>query len=416
MDAKILDGLDEELRMPKAWIEGAKKEGAVKILASWDADQFRILASPFRERYPFAKISFTRAGRYDRGVKSFIALKAGRVMADLITSPGGDWVKFKEFGGLANLKVLPNFARLPAQNREPDGWWAGQKIAYRCIAYNTKLVKKSQMPKRWEDLLSNPFWRKGNLAMPNRPNLWLSMLWLKKGPAWTTDFMKRIFDEVKPQLRKEGSSATIALTVAGELPATVAAAAYRVTQYASKGAPIAWHCPEPVPLAISLVMMIKKSKVPNSAYLFLNWYLSKEGQLAQFAADSSIPVHKAFYQNPRFLPYPKEIIGKAVAIRDEERMRTEYPKLMAVYDPLWQGHSGEKIITVKAKIKAVKRGGRRIEFEVKGKTHTASISGRRTPVFVNGAQTKRRSIKPGMICEIVYPGDKGEAKRVSCKK
>ena len=31
MDASILSGLDKELAVPKAWVEGAKKEGTVNV-------------------------------------------------------------------------------------------------------------------------------------------------------------------------------------------------------------------------------------------------------------------------------------------------------------------------------------------------------------------------------------------------
>ncbi|MCH8918484.1 MAG: hypothetical protein IIC52_10550, partial [Proteobacteria bacterium] len=35
----ILKGLDQELKIPAAWVAGAKKEGPLKLGGTWDAEQ-----------------------------------------------------------------------------------------------------------------------------------------------------------------------------------------------------------------------------------------------------------------------------------------------------------------------------------------------------------------------------------------
>ncbi len=69
---------------------------------------------------------------------------------------------------------------------------------------------------------------------------------------------------------------------------------------------------------------------------------------------------------------------------------------------------------VKAKIIAVKRGGRRVSFQVKGKTHTVRVSGRRTELTRKGEYIARKELKPGMICEFTYPANKKVAKSITC--
>ena len=78
--------------------------------------------------------------------------------------------------------------------------------------------------------------------------------------------------------------------------------------------------------------------------------------------------------------------------------------------------AGKKMKTVTAKITAKKRGGRRMFFNVKGKTHKIKISGSRTDVLLNGEMSSRGEVKVGMTCKIVYPGNGKEAKSISCKK
>ncbi|HTI88857.1 MAG TPA: extracellular solute-binding protein [Alphaproteobacteria bacterium] len=345
-DASILSGLDHELVMPQAWIDGVKREPELKILAAWDPKQFREMSAPFRERYPYVKVNYTRGGLLERGNKALMAYQSGRYIADIITSASNVWIDFKEIDGLVDLRTLPNFALLPPENRDDHtGLWIGQKITFRCMAYNTRLVPKEHLPKTWDNLTTDPFWRNGKLAVPDRPSLWLSMLWDAKGPEWATSFMTKMFTEVKPQLRKEGSSAVVGLTAAGETPAFIGAAEYRVKEYAEKGAPVSLHCPEPIPVGVSQLMMLKGSPAPNGAAMFLNWFLSREGQLAQYAGDWSLPVHKDLEKDPRFLPFPDEVVGKSLAVRDEERIRSEYPKMMAVYEPLWKAAGGGALPT-----------------------------------------------------------------------
>lgn len=417
LGAEILAGLDAELEVPAQWREKAKAEGKLDIFGAWDPPQFRKLSAAFRERFPEVQLSYVRGGRYDRGVKTLLALKQGRYMADIIISPGGDWVNFKDIDALEDLRVLPNFKRLDDNMREPGGLWVGQKVAFRCMVYNTDKVKKAELPKTWDDLLTDPRWRGGKLGVPNRPNLWLSMLWLKNGPDWTRNFMTRLFTDVKPQLRKEGANAMIALTVAGEFDAAVAAAEYRVQQYQERKAPVAFHCPTPVPMAISILMVLKDNPHKYSSLIFTNWFLSKEGQIAQYAANNAIPVRADLASRKQFMPYPEEVLGKPIAIRDEGALRTEYPKLVAYYDPLWKkaggGKSG-KLITIDVKLTGVERAGRVVTYDLKGKPGEARISARRTTVTIDGAKAKRGGLKAGMNCKITY--SKGaSAASVHCK-
>src|SRR5690348_8094189 len=56
----IMSGIDKELQVPPAWLTGARHEGAVKILGSWDNGQFAKMVAPFKERYPFIALEYSR--------------------------------------------------------------------------------------------------------------------------------------------------------------------------------------------------------------------------------------------------------------------------------------------------------------------------------------------------------------------
>ena len=332
----ILQGWEAEHAVPADWIANAKKTGKLRIIGTWNPKEFNTMAKPFRERYPLLEINYVRGSSNTRTQQPLIAFKQGRHVADVLTGIGGAIFLFKEADALENLRDLPNFANIPEGMGSLNGIWAGIRTRYWCMSYNTNLMKKEDMPKRWEDLITSNRLHNGKLALGRLPQLWILPLWGNKGEAWTTDYVKKIFSEVKPQLRKEGMDALVSLVVAGEFDAAVASADYRVWQIAEKGAPAAWHCPEPVPVAISEAGVLKGSPNVHAGKMFLNWLLSKEGQLSQYNTSKETPVHKAL-QNKGFSPFPKEIEGKAIAFRSPELLDGSEEKMFKLWTPLWGG-------------------------------------------------------------------------------
>ncbi len=209
------------------------------------------------------------------------------------------------------------------------------------MGYNTGKVKKEDLPKTWDDLLTNADWRNGNLAVSNHASAWLLALWGGKGEEWGANFTRRLFNEVKPQQRKEGMTATTALTVAGEFHANLPAPEWRVKGYVMKGAPIGYHCPSPVPVTLSQIVMLNKAANKNGAKVFINWMLSREGQILQYADSYAVPVHKAL-QSDKFVPFADTIIGKPHLIRDDTLLGGEMHKRMQkLWDANWTSPVGK---------------------------------------------------------------------------
>lgn len=419
MDASVLKGLDEELTMPPEWIEGAKKEGKVTYFGTFGLSEWPEFIAPFEARYPFIKVDHQRGTRLGRVDKPLIAYKEGRVIVDVIAAIAGQMKAFKEADALMDLRVLPNFKRVDEDLRAKDGLWVGEKVKYWCIAYNTNFIKKTDLPKTWDDLLTNKAFGNRNLGVSDRPHNWILPLWTSKGPDYTRKFIDRFFQEVKPQARKEGARAIVALTVAGEFHASLPATDYRVADFAEKGAPVAWHCPEPAPVTVSELVIIKGTKVPNAAKVFMNWYLSREGQIAQYYATGGAPVHRGL-QDIGFSSYPEAIKGKKLAVRSPESLEDEFTLALKAWHAAWE-RAGGQVDTPKASSKVatsltqILKGGRELAFKVGAGEHKVKISGTRTQISLNGKAVRRNKLKQGMACNITYSGDGSEAKVVACK-
>ena len=342
LDPSILKGVDQELQVPPSWTEGAKKEGKLMVRSTpITPKELKLFLAPFKERYPFIDVDYFGANRRSRTIKTLEAYKGGRYLADLVANVGTFVVEFEKAGGVEDLRSIPGLKNLPEGLKDPEGAWAGSYTIYWCIAYNTRLVSKRDLPKRWEDLLTNPRWRGGNLALGNRPNLFAANLWLAKGERWTKDFLTRLFTEVKPQLRKEGMNALPQLAAAGEFHAVIPShykSPYVLTQ---DGAPVSFFCPEPVPAAVGgSAIIIKGAPNLNAAKIFMNWLLSKEGQIAQHAATLWTPAHRDLVRK-EFLPFADQILGKEQSFTNPSVVREFMPNLFEFWNNLWLKGGGK---------------------------------------------------------------------------
>ena len=337
LESSLLDGLDAELDVPTAWLDGAKREKELIVSGTWEPKEFQEMTAPFKERYPFVNLRYERTGTSGRGMQVLVALGEGRVIADVVTAIGDAIFYFIEMKALADLRDLPGFNNLTKDQVAADGTWIPHKLSFRCLAYNTDKVKPVDLPQMWGDLIVDPRWGDGNLALTNNPATWLLGLWVKNGEKWGEDFTRNLFEKVKPQRRKEGLTALTGLTVAGEFHASLPSPEWVAQQYVQKGAPLGYHCPSPVPVTVSQIAMLEKSPHKNAARLYVNWMVSREAQIVQYATSSAVPVHKAL-QSPRFVPFADTIVGKPAIVRDDAMLVSDTNKRMnAMWDGYWTG-------------------------------------------------------------------------------
>ncbi len=347
LDPAMLDNIESEVQVPESWITKAREEGKLRIFEVATSKQMKAFLAPFKERYPFIDVKHPDSSRRVRTIKTLFAYKTGRILADIVVSVSSQLAAYKEADALEDLRSIPNMRYLAEGTKDPKGFWVGFETNYYCMAYNTKLVKKQELPKEWEDLINNPIWRDGNLALVNRPNLWAVQLWKTKGEKWTKNFLTQLLTEVKPQFRKEGLSAGLELTAAGEFHAVIPAVHPFTYQRSLAGAPVSFSCPEPVPSAVNDLIILKGAPNTYAAKVYINWLLSREGQLARYFARSASPVRKDL-SRPEFIPFADQILGKEVSFRDPGLETKVLPALTEFWNNLWLRGGG-----------ALRRGRRR---------------------------------------------------------
>ena len=72
LDTTILSDIDKELEVPKAWMDGARKEAKLRIFSTLDRGQADSFFRPFKKRYPFIIMEYSRASHEDRAVRTLI--------------------------------------------------------------------------------------------------------------------------------------------------------------------------------------------------------------------------------------------------------------------------------------------------------------------------------------------------------
>lgn len=312
-------GLSKELQVPKAWIEGARREGKVVIYGSDSPQDMRATAHAFNQRYPFIAIDFTNAPTVVRFEKVLLSAKQGKPMADLVTAIGGRSAAYVDSGVLMDLSDLPVWSSYPNKDKLRGKYIAGPFVRHWGLAYNTQFVAKSDVPATWDDLL-RPKWKGKVAANSITRSVTFTPLWYAWGAERATKFLEKLIGNGL-QNRKEGADATVQLLAAGEFHLLITAAEYQVYQDNRKGSPVDWVALDPLPTTSGgLIGALKDAAHPNALRVYVNWILSEEGQRAYSSATSFFPVHpKLAGLTPNWKDWAKRTAGKRKAVRTLEQ-------------------------------------------------------------------------------------------------
>ena len=108
------------------------------------------------------------------------AFKEGRYLTDIVMGLSGNVYLFRNANAFHSLADIPTYkSAVPDATKQKDHIAAATRSRYWCMSYNTKRVKKSDLPKTWDDLVNchkQPKWSetiaqsdpKGTKRVPKR--------------------------------------------------------------------------------------------------------------------------------------------------------------------------------------------------------------------------------------------------------
>jgi len=254
-------------------IEGAKKEGELVWYTTMGVSDSKPLLDVFKKKYPFVKTQFFRSGG-DRTMNRIITeTRAGRWQFDVVSN-GGIRINILVQHKLISPYVSPEAKAYAKEFKDPKGNWTGIYNNYYVIGYNTELVSKAEAPKLWEDLL-DPKWR-GRISIDQHDSPWYATLLAAWGKEKTQKYMRGL---AKQQIQwRRGHTLIAQLMAAGEFPVAIVYA-HRIGDMKKKGAPVEWiNTLDPIVVSVIGIGLSARPKNPNTAKLFIDFVLSKEGQ------------------------------------------------------------------------------------------------------------------------------------------
>jgi iron(III) transport system substrate-binding protein len=266
--------------------EGARKEGALVIYSGMIVNQLlRPLTEAFEKKYPFIKTRYYRGDSNQLIIKVLAEIQANSLVADVVEGSGMS-------AAVGGAKIVlpfysPLFDELRNEDIAPDRTWAATRLRYIGLGYNTSFISKSDAPKNYEDLL-NPKW-KGRMAWNAGSDasgalITIGTLLATWGEQKTDAYMAKLArQDITPLV--VSNRQVVDQVILGEYWIGVGISAHHPIISASRGAPSATVLFDPVPSLIDCVQVIKGTKHPHAAMLFVDFILSSQAQSMMQAAE-----------------------------------------------------------------------------------------------------------------------------------
>ena len=250
-------------------LEGAKREGTLTLYSNMPTDDNKALVGAFEAKYGI-KVNLYRASSEEIRQRVLNEARARRYEVDFIlnNSPAMEALNAEKL--LYEVKS-PYMADLMPSAIPPYRTWAGFCLNLLVSAYNTNLVKKADLPKRYDDLL-DPKW-KGRIAIEADDSDWFAGLVSNMGEERGIKLFRAIAETNGFSIRK-GHTLMANLISAGELPLALTIFNYTAEQLKKRGAPVDWLPLDPLVSHPNAVALAANAPRPYAAVLLFDFMLS----------------------------------------------------------------------------------------------------------------------------------------------
>jgi iron(III) transport system substrate-binding protein len=315
-----------------ALVDAARKEGKLAFYTAMDLPVAEKLAKTFEARFPGIAVRVERSGAERVFQRIGQEQDSGIHAVDVVNSADAShFIVWKRNGWLAPYLPEEVAKYFPADYFDPDGLYATTRVWLSSLGYNTNLVKPTEAPKSFADLL-DPKWS-GKIV--------------KAHPAYSGTIMTATFQMVrdigwgyfeklaKQKVMQVQSSTDPPKKLAlGERAIMADGNDYNLVQLKEAGQPVEVVYPtEGTPLVTGPSGVFKSAPNPNAARLFQNWIHTLDGQqvLVDYAAQHS--VHAQIKEKPGRIRLADIKLTKddpAGVERASEEIKAHYSKIFGV--------------------------------------------------------------------------------------
>jgi len=252
--------------------EGARREGSVLLYTT--GTQIKLLIDRFEQKYPYLRVELARASSADTARKVLEEYRAGYEKVDAFELASHGLVVPRDENILQPFRS-PELSAFAADAIEPGRHWVVVRESYTGIGFNTKLLPPDKAPKTYQSLLE-PQW-KGKMAISGVSTTavnWVGTMLIVQG----ADFVRKLGQQ-NIRIYNLTGRALANLMTAGEVMLSPTIYNSHVAASAEKGAPLGWFAPGTVPVTDTGVALARKAPHPHAALLFIDFLMSKEGQV-----------------------------------------------------------------------------------------------------------------------------------------
>ena len=250
-------------------LAGARSEGVVNFYTSMNENDVRALAAAFEKKYGI-KVAVWRSGKNKVLQRTLAEAQAGRNEVDVVHNPSPEMEALRQEQQLRVVRS-PYTAELIASIVPAHGAWVPLRVYVFVQAYNTKVVKPGDLPRRWEDLL-DPRW-KGKLGIEAKEQEWFTAFVQQLGGERGAGLLREIASRNELSVRS-GNSLLLNMVASGEVPFALTMYSYLADQATHKGAPIAYIALEPTIAYTDGIGIMQRAPHPHAAMLFYDFMLT----------------------------------------------------------------------------------------------------------------------------------------------
>jgi len=311
----LYQGADRDKRLA----DGARTERQLLIYTSAPVDDMAVLTAAFEKKYGI-KANVWRASSEKVVQRALTEARSGRFDVDIIETNGPELEILHREKFLQEVKS-PYLGQLVPQAIMPHREWVGTRLNIFSHGYNTKLVKKEELPKTYADLL-DPKW-KGRLGIEAEDADWFAGVIAELGEAQGLKLFRDIVARNGLSVRK-GHTLLTNLVASGEIPLALTVYNYKAEQLKNKGAAIDWFVIPPAIARANGVALSKKSPHPHAAVLFYDFMLS-DAQTLLLERDF-VPTSKAV--DTKLNKIPLKFVDPRVILDEMDKWTTLYNEII----------------------------------------------------------------------------------------
>ncbi|HEY7299521.1 MAG TPA: extracellular solute-binding protein [Xanthobacteraceae bacterium] len=249
----------------------AKQEGSLVIYSSVNEEEGLPVWKRFEEATGI-KVNYVRASDAQLLGRIAIESRAGRPSWDLVLITAAH----KLPPALIAQIDPPEAQHIFPAARDPNRRWYGFSANYNVPAYNTNLVKASELPQSYEELARRAEWA-GRVAVNEYDSEWVAALLRYYGEDKGREVLRNLGATLKPAILN-GHLAVARAVGAGEYAMALTNYANLTINMKLAGAPTDFLAIDPVGVFYMQVSASAQAPHPNAARLGANFILSQEGE------------------------------------------------------------------------------------------------------------------------------------------